>query len=116
MDTFLTIFTSLSFFAYGIGCFSSSYMRREFERYGLPNQRKLTGLLEIMGAAGLLTGLFVPTIGMLAALGLSLLMLLGFMVRLKIKDGPLKSSPALIYMFLNLYLFLTHFTQTPNSL
>jgi hypothetical protein len=88
-------------------------MRREFDRYGLPGQRKLTGFLEILGAVGLLAGLFIPVIGMLASLGLSLLMFLGFLLRLKIRDGPFKSSPALFYMFLNLYLFLTHFTSTP---
>ena len=88
-------------------------MRREFDRYGLPDQRKLTGLLEILGAAGLLTGLFIPSIGMLAAFGLSLLMFLGFLVRLKLRDGFLKSSPALLYMILNAYLFSTYFTSTP---
>jgi uncharacterized membrane protein YphA (DoxX/SURF4 family) len=115
VTTFLTIFSSLSFLAYGVACFSSAHMRREFERYGLPRQRILTGLLEILGAAGLLVGLFIPVIGILAALGLSLLMFLGFLVRLKIKDGPLKSSPALLYMLLNLYLFLTYLTSTPSN-
>lgn len=113
MTTFLTLFSSISFFAYGIGCFTSGYMRREFQRYGLPKHRKLTGFLEIAGATGLLTGLFIPVLGMLAAFGLALLMLLGFLVRIKIRDGFLKSCPALLYFILNAYLFQTHFTSNP---
>jgi hypothetical protein len=48
--------------------------------------------------------LFLPILGCLAASGLSLLMLLGFLVRLKIKDGALRALPALFFMALNLYL------------
>jgi hypothetical protein len=79
-------------------------MQQEFERFGLPHLRQLTGALEIAGAGGLMLGLFLPILGCLAASGLSLLMLLGFLVRLKIKDGALRALPALFFMALNLYL------------
>ncbi|MEP0481563.1 MAG: hypothetical protein ABJD23_15175, partial [Nonlabens sp.] len=51
-------------------------------------------------AAGLIVGIFNTYIGIAASAGLSLLMLAGFIVRVKIKDGVYKSSPALIFMVL----------------
>jgi hypothetical protein len=102
---FAILFSSVSFFGYGVGCLATSYMKREFERYGLAGLRQFTGALEIAGAAGLVLGFRVPIIGCLSAGGLALLMFFGFLVRLKIKDGPLRAFPALLYLGLNLYLF-----------
>ncbi len=76
-------------------------MRLEFTRFGLSMlQRLLTGVLQLIGAAGLIVGIFNTYIGIAASAGLSLLMLAGFLVRVKIKDGVYKSSPALIFMVL----------------
>jgi hypothetical protein len=77
-------------------------MKSEFKRYGLTdNQRLLTGVLQIIGALGLLIGLWFTFLGMSASAGLSLLMLAGFITRIKIKDGFLKSSPSFIYMVIS---------------
>ncbi|MEJ1221884.1 DoxX family protein [Sediminicola sp. 1XM1-17] len=103
---FLTLFSSLSFLFFGVGCFFSPRMKLEFIRYGLNRQQRLlTGLLQILGSLGLLLGLFMsPILCLVASLGLFLLMLLGLMVRIRIKDSILKSSPALIYALINLFL------------
>jgi len=100
----LVLFSSGCFLIYGSRSLFTHSMQQEFERFGLANLRQLTGTLEIAGAGGLMLGLFVPMLGCLAAGGLSLLMLLGFLVRLKIKDGALRAFPALFFMALNLYL------------
>jgi hypothetical protein len=100
----LIFISGLSFLFYGTSCLLSPYMRREFERYGLSDHRVLTGILEIAGAAGLFLGLVYPVLGAMAAGGLSILMLLGFLVRIKIKDGFVRSFPALFFMILNLYI------------
>jgi hypothetical protein len=97
----LLAFSSLSFLLYGISCLTSSHMTKEFVRFGLERHRKLTGWLEIAGAAGLATGIINPLIGLMASTGLCLLMLAGYGVRLRIGDGFIKSSPAFIYMVLN---------------
>lgn len=77
-------------------------MVAEFIRFRLKKQHRiLTGILQIIAVIGLATGIFYPVVGCASAAGLSLLMLLGFLVRLRIKDGVYKSSPALIYMVLN---------------
>jgi len=80
-------------------------MVEEFSRYGLPDsQRLLTGTLQILGSAGLFTGFIFPLIGALASAGLSFMMLVAFIVRIKIRDGFFQSAPSLIFMVLNAYL------------
>lgn len=109
------LFSSLSFLCYGLGILLLPRMRMEFARYGLARMRRLTGLLELAGAAGLLVGLRQPWIGAAAAGGLCLLMVLGFFVRLKIGDGVVRGLPALIYALINLYL-LAQFGLTARIL
>jgi len=41
----------------------------------------------------------------ISSLGLTVLMLLGFIVRLRIKDSWIQSFPSLFYMVLNGYIF-----------
>ena len=80
-------------------------MKKEFIRFGLEKFGLLTIVLEIAGATGLLVGLIFNPILIISSLGLALLMLSGFIVRIKIKDSILVSSPALFYMGLNAYIF-----------
>ena len=80
------------------------YMVQEFERYGLPQFRKLTGVLQLLGASGLLAGLQFPLIGAMAAGGLAFQMLIGFGVRVKIRDSFIRSIPALAYLIFNAWL------------
>ena len=102
-------FSAISFFAFGGACFVSGYMRGEFARYGLSSQRHFVGLLQIMGACGLIAGTQIPWLGQLAAAGLALLMLVGVGVRIRIKDGFLQTLPALGYLALSVYLYLAAF-------
>jgi hypothetical protein len=77
-------------------------MVAEFERYGLAHYRLLTGVLQILGATGLLVGLMLsPPAGAIASLGLSVQMSLGVCVRIYIRDSILKCAPAFIFMCLN---------------
>jgi hypothetical protein len=84
-------------------------MRSEFVRYGMPNQRNVVGLLQIMAACGLLAGTQVPWLGQSAAAGLALMMLVGVGVRIKIKDTFSQTLPALGYLALNTYLCIAAF-------
>lgn len=96
---------ALAFLYYGYNCLFSEKMYAEFNRFQLSvTQLKLTGILQIMGALGVLVGLYFNLLGLMASAGLSLLMLLGFGVRLKIKDSFLLSAPSFIFMLLNGYL------------
>lgn len=101
----LILISSLSFLGYGIAYFTSPKMKSEFIRFGLSKYGTLTAILEIVGALGLLVGLKYNAILLISSGGLALLMFLGVVVRLKIKDGLLASSPAMFYFGLNLYIF-----------
>lgn len=80
-------------------------MIEEFKRFGLSNsQRKLTGILQLLGAGGLLVGLVAPLAGILSAGGFTAMMFVAFIVRLKIKDSALQSLPSVIFMMMNLWL------------
>jgi len=101
----LTLFSSISFIAYSVSYFISPHMKSEFERFNLKQLGLLVVVLEIIGAAGLLVGLFFNPILLLSSGGLSLLMFLGIMVRIKSKDSFLASFPAVFYMILNVFIF-----------
>lgn len=112
MFELLTAFSAISFFCYGFGCLFSRRMVDEFERYGLARFRKLTGVLQLLGASGLALGLFgYTTIGFLAAAGLSLQMLLGWIVRLRIRDSIVQCLPAICYMGLNALIAFSFVTR-----
>jgi hypothetical protein len=104
MRTFdlLLYFNIISFLFFGITCLVSKHMVAEFIRFKLKkSHRLLTGVLQLIAVAGLILGMNHAAVGFVASLGLALLMFMGFLVRLNIKDGVYKSSPALIYMVLN---------------
>lgn len=101
----VTIFSAVSFLYYGSICLSSKWMMLEFERFGLsPVQRIITGVFQLLGGIGLLIGLKQPQVGLIASSGLALLMFLGFLTRLKIRDSLTQSFPSIFYMILNAFL------------
>ena len=105
MNTLFAVATSLAFSFYGLSCLFSDRSIDEFRRFGLTaGQRVSVGILQLLGAIGLFIGLFDEPIGVLAAAGLSLLMLLGFSVRTKVKDGFKASFASFFFMLLNAYL------------
>lgn len=102
----LLFFSGLSFFFFGIGCLISPRLISEFNRYGIPQFRTLTGSLQLFGAIGIFIGYAYLPLQTFSTAGLSLLMLCGVGVRIKIKDGFWQTLPALFYCGLNAFLFL----------
>ena len=90
----LALISGLSFFYYGSKILFRVGLREEFTRYGMPGVRNLVGVLEILGGAAVLLGLAVPPLGALGAAGLTLLMVFGLIVRLRIHDAPRLMVPA----------------------
>jgi hypothetical protein len=80
-------------------------MKNEFKRFGLEKFGILTAVLELAAAVGLFIGLQNHTILVLSSGGLTLLMLLGTGVRIKMKDSLLVSLPAFFYFLLNAFIF-----------
>ena len=97
-------FSAVSFLFYGINCFTSDFIVNEFVRYGIPQFRKLTGVLQLLGALGIIIGFWARYLQLISVIGLSLLMLLGIFTRIIIKDDLIKTFPAIFYFLLNAYL------------
>lgn len=104
------ILSSFSFLFYGVSYFISPHMKNEFKRFKLEKLGLLTIVLEILGALGLLIGLWYKPLLLLSSGGLALLMFLGVIVRIKLKDSLWISLPAVFYMGLNVYIFYVTYT------
>ena len=100
----LIIASAVAFLFYGASFFINSGMKQEFKRYGLSKIRKVIGSLQLLGGLGQLVGLFWQPALLIASGGLALLMLIGFGVRVKMKDGFLQSLPSFLFMLLNGYI------------
>jgi uncharacterized membrane protein YphA (DoxX/SURF4 family) len=95
------------FLVYGFLCLFSNGMEEEFERYGLSRFRRLTGGLEVLGGVGLLAGLFVTEVMLVASGGLALLMVLGIGARVRVRDPLVEMLPALVLLVMNVFIFAT---------
>ena len=104
--TLSILFSSISFFAYVLYYFINPHMKSEFKRFKLEKMGLIIIILQFLGASGLLVGLQINVILIISSSGLALLMFLGLVVRIKLKDSLLVSLPALFYMTLNAYIFL----------
>jgi hypothetical protein len=104
--TFCIILSSFCFLGYGIAYFVGPNMKKEFKRFGLEKYALLTIFLELLGAVGLLVGYFfnIKLILVLSAVGLALLMFLGILIRIKVKDGLFVILPAIFFLLLNIYI------------
>ena len=92
------------FLYYGLACLFADGMVEEFKRYRLPQFRRLIGALEVAGAVGLLAGYLIPQFSILSASGLSVLMLMGLAVRMKVRDSFLEMMPAAFLLLLNAFI------------
>jgi hypothetical protein len=103
---FCILLSGIAFLGYSIAFFTGPKMKAEFKRFGLEKFALLTVCFEIVGAVGLLLGFFLSQKLLLeiSAIGLSILMLLGVLVRLKVKDGLFVTIPAFFFFLLNAYI------------
>ena len=97
----------VAFAWYGASCFWSETIATEFTRYGLARLRKLTGTLQLAASLGLLFGFFSHPLLLLSAGGLTVMMFLAVLTRLKIRDPLYAAIPAFILFALNLYLVIS---------
>lgn len=105
MNQIIILCSGIVFIFYGLLCLITNHMMVEFNRYGLARFRKIVGVLELLGGAGLIIGFYYPLTSIVASSGLTVLMLLGALVRLKNKDPLWEIIPAFSLMLLNGYIF-----------
>jgi hypothetical protein len=97
---------------YGLCLLVSQDMVAEFARYGLSRYRRLVGWLQLAGSLALIAGAYLPLLDTLAALGLTALMGLGVVARVKARDSILEMLPAFLLLILNAYIV---FASTLNQ-
>lgn len=90
----LALISGLSFLHYGFEVLFRPRLQEEFSRYGMPGVRSFVGVIEIAGGVAVLLGLVFAPLGALAAAGLTLLMVLGLIVRVRLHDAPRLMFPA----------------------
>lgn len=88
----------------------SGKMADEFKRFGLPSFFNfLTGAFEIVGAIGMLIGIWIPTVALLAGLLLGGTMLAAALALIVLARDPFKKAiPALVLFVLSLGISLYH--------
>lgn len=96
-----TILSVIVFLYYGLAVLFANGMAAEFERYGLSRWRTLTGALEVLGALGLIAGQIVSALVVVSAGGLTVLMALGVMTRIRVRDSVGETLPAAVLMVVN---------------
>ncbi|MBC7714220.1 MAG: DoxX family protein [Rhizobacter sp.] len=105
MNQVIVFSSAVIFVFYGLRCLTTNHMMTEFKRYHLARFRKTVGVLELLGGVGLLVGFYYPILSIVASAGLTMLMLLGTLVRIKTKDPFWEIIPAFSLMLLNGYIF-----------
>jgi len=101
MRVVLSFFSGISFIFFGLACFYNSLFVNEFYRYGLSEYRTIIGFFQLLGGIGSIIGVFDKRILIISSLGLSVMMLLGVGVRIKINDTFIQTIPALTYLIVN---------------
>ena len=107
-ELIIILFTSLSFFAYGVNSFVSKRMKQEYERWGFGSQRKLIGCSQILCSIGLIVGLMEILILKFSALCLIAMMTFAIVTRVKIKDNVSEILPAASYFVLSVLILLSN--------
>ncbi|MEK4524392.1 hypothetical protein CXK86_29935 [Paenibacillus sp. BGI2013] len=113
MFIFITVLQVLlgGFFLFTGSKIISGKMANEFKRFGLPSFfNVLTGSFEIVGAAGMIVGIWMPVAAILAGSLLAGTMLAGALTLIVLAKDPIqKAIPALILFILSLIVSMYHF-------
>ncbi len=99
--------SAILFAGYGFHALLSDSMVVEFKRYGLARFRVLTGALQVLGSLGIVAGQFYHPALLLAAAGLTAMMVLGVITRVRIRDPLVAALPAFSLGVLNGYIFVS---------
>jgi len=103
--------SGLSFLFYGFRVLFQPALKGEFQRYGMPALRSFVGVMEVLGGTAVLIGVAVPPLGAFAAGGLTVMMVLGLIVRFRVRDPLRRMVPAAVLGVLNAVLVVLFATQ-----
>ena len=107
----VALVSGLSFLYYGSRVLCRADLKAEFERYGMPAFRRFVGVMEVLGGTAVILGLALAPLGAFAAAGLTAMMTLGLIVRIRIHDAPRLMVPAASLGALNALLVVMFLRQ-----
>ena len=105
MKQLIILFSGLSHLLYGVFTYTVPFYRTEFIRYGFEDYRLIIGFAQIVFGICLLIGLRFNNLILFSSFALALLMMGALGTRIYIGDGLLDSTPAFVYLAVNLYIF-----------
>ncbi len=94
---------------------SSGKMADQFTRFGYPSYfNYLTGVTELLGAIGMVVGIWIPIVGILAGMLLGVTMLIAAFTLIVVARDPFKKAiPSIVLALLS---FLVTFLHCINAL
>lgn len=99
----LQIILGTGFIMFGSMKFSAKQMVQQFQRYGYSQGfRIFTGLVEIVGAAGMILGIWYPLLATLAGLLLAATMIGATITHIRVKDPGNSLGMPLVLLILSL--------------
>lgn len=109
LATLLGLMTAFS----AVGKFSRNHKAVDMLRQlGITDsQISLLGIVEVLGALGLLIGIWVPILGLLAAIGFVLYFLGALIKHVRAKDPMKDMAPALVLLILSIIVTILQFAR-----
>ena len=109
LATLLGLMTAFSAF----GKFSKNAKAVDMLRHlGITDsQIRTLGVIEVLGALGLLVGIWIPILGLLAAIGFVLYFLGALIMHVRSKDAAKDLGPALILLVLSIIVTILQFAR-----
>lgn len=99
----LQVILALGFLMFGLMKFGAKQMIQEFQRYGYPQGfRVFTGLIEVIGAVGMIVGIWKPQIAALAGILLAATMIGALFTHIRLKDPGKSMGAPLILLILSI--------------
>ena len=106
---FFIVFSAISFVIYSLNSVFSRRMKLEFSRWGVGSLRILVASFQMLGAIGLLLGMYNIWLLCLVSFLLILMMISAVIIRIRVKDSFLMTLPAIIYALVNSVIFYISF-------
>ena len=108
---FFVLFSAFSFVIYSLHSVFSKRMILEFSRWGIGNLRILVASFQMLGAIGLLLGMYNIWLLCLVSFFLTLMMIIAIIIRIRVRDSFLLTVPALMYALLSFIIFYSSFVE-----
>lgn len=97
----LEVLLGAMFLMAGLGKFAAKQQVEAFKHYGYPQGfRVFTGIVEVIGAAGMVLGIWYPVIATLAGLWIAIIMVGAVITHVRVKDPAKAMSMSVLVLIL----------------